>query len=161
MGRQVIHDHDVAGRELRRQDVGDVGREGLAVHRSVEDPSGDHAGSTQAGHEGGGLPVAVRHAGAQPLAARGSAIAARHVGRGPGLVDEDELVRIEIELPLEPLLAPLQDVGAVLLGRVRRLFLRVISRRLKNRHTVPIATWAPCSASSVCNSARVMSGVAS
>ena len=87
--------------------------------------------------------MAVRHAGAQPFAAWGSAIAARHVGRCPGLVDEDQLLWIEIELAVEPFLAALQDVGAILLGRVRRLFLRVIPRRLKNRHSVPIATWVP------------------
>ena len=60
----------------------------------------------------------VRHPGAQPFAAWGSAIAAGHVGRCPGLVDKDELIGIEIELAVEPVLAPLQDVGTILLGRV-------------------------------------------
>lgn len=99
--------------------------------------------ATQAGDEGGGLPVAVRHAGAQPFAARGSAVAACHVGGRPGFVDKDQPFRIEIELAGEPFLAPLQDVGTVLLGRVGRLFLRVIPRRLKNRQIVPSATWTP------------------
>jgi hypothetical protein len=102
----------------------------------------------------------VRHAGAQPLAAWRPAIAPRHVRRRPGFVNEDQPFGIEIELAVEPLLAPLQDVGTVLLGRVRRLFLRVIPRRSKNRHIVPSATRAPWSASSTCNSANVMSGVA-
>jgi len=47
---------------------------------------------------------------------------ARHVGGGPCLVDEDEAVGIEIELALEPILAALQDIRAVLLARVRGLF---------------------------------------
>jgi len=53
-------------------------------------------------------------------------MATRHVGRCPGLVDEDEPLGVEIELPLEPLLATLQDVGAFLFGGVCGLFFRVI-----------------------------------
>lgn len=85
----------------------------------------------------------VQHAGPQSFATWRSAIATRHVRRCPGLIDEDELLGIEIELTVEPFLAPLQDVGAVLLGRVRGLFLRVIPRRAKNRHIVPSATSVP------------------
>jgi hypothetical protein len=44
----------------------------------------------------------------------------------PGLVDEDEPLRVEVRLGLEPGLAPLQDVGAILFAGVRGLFLRVI-----------------------------------
>lgn len=40
----------------------------------------------------------------------------------PVTVDEHELRRIEIELAVEPLLAPLQHVGAILLQCVRGLF---------------------------------------
>ncbi len=68
----------------------------------------------------------VRHTRAQPLAASASAVLARHVGRRPGFVDEDEPVGVEIESPLEPVPATAQDVGPVLLGGVRGLFLRVI-----------------------------------
>lgn len=53
-------------------------------------------------------------------------MAARHVCRSPGLVDEDEARRIEIELAVEPFLPPLQDVGAVLLRGMRTLFFRVM-----------------------------------
>ena len=45
-----------------------------------------------------------------------------HLGAGPGLVDEHEAVRIEIELALEPRLAPAQDVGTILLGGMPGLF---------------------------------------
>ena len=62
---------------------------------------------------------------------------ARHVGRGPRLVDEDEPVGIEVELRLEPRLPALQDVGAVLLAGMGRLFLRVIPWRAKKRRIVP------------------------
>lgn len=38
-----------------------------------------------------------------------------HLGRQPGLINEDELRWIEIELAVEPGATALQDVGAVLL----------------------------------------------
>jgi hypothetical protein len=52
-------------------------------------------------------------------------MAAGHVGGGPGFVDEDEALRIQIALAVEPVLPLLQDVGAVLLDSVASLFLRV------------------------------------
>ena len=71
--------------------------------------------------------MAVRHADAQALAAPAAAVRAGHLRRGPGLVDEDETLGVEIDLAVEPVLAPLQDVGAILLAGVRGLFLRVIA----------------------------------
>ena len=68
----------------------------------------------------------VRHARTQSLTPPAAPVATRHVGRCPGLVDEDEPLGVEIELPLEPLLATLQDVGAFLFGGVCGLFFRVI-----------------------------------
>ena len=47
---------------------------------------------------------------------------ARHVVGGPGLVDEDQFLWIEIELALEPGLAAFHDVGALRLGRARGFF---------------------------------------
>jgi hypothetical protein len=85
----------------------------------------------------------MRHAGTQAFAARGSAVAPCHAGRGPGFVYEDELVGIKIELSLEPVFTPLQDVGTILLRRVCGLFLRVIPLRSKNRQSEPIATGVP------------------
>ena len=73
----------------------------------------------------------------QALTAPAAAMTAGHVGGGPGLVDEDEPVGIEIELGLEPGPALLQDVRPILLGRVGGLFLRVMAWRAKKRRTVP------------------------
>ena len=105
--------------------------------------------------------VAVRDGGAQSLAARRPTAGAGHVGRGPGLVDKHQAVGVEIELPLEPFPAPRQDVGALLLGRMRRLFFSVIRRRAKNRQSEAVLTGTPACASSVPNSLNVMSGVRS
>ena len=71
--------------------------------------------------------MSVRNADPQALTARSATVTARHVGGGPGLVDEDQALGVEIELPFEPGLALLRDVGAALLGRVRGLFLRVMA----------------------------------
>jgi hypothetical protein len=60
-------------------------------------------------------------------------MAAGHVGGGPGLVDEDETLGLQIELAIEPGLALLQDVGTVLLDGMASLFLRVMPRRTKKR----------------------------
>jgi hypothetical protein len=65
-----------------------------------------------------------------------AAVGPSHVGRSPGLVDKDQAFGIEIDLAFEPGLAPLQDVGAVLLGGVGGLFLRVMAWRAKKRRIV-------------------------
>ena len=70
--------------------------------------------------------MAVREAHPQPLALRAAAMAAGHVGRSPGLIDEHEPLGIEVELAFEPVMPLPQDVGTVLLDRVAGLFLRVI-----------------------------------
>ncbi len=80
----------------------------------------------------------MREAHAQPLALGAPPVTAGHIGRGPGLVDEDQALGIEIGLTVEPRLTLPQDVGTVLLDRVPGLFLRVMPRRSKNRHSVPI-----------------------
>lgn len=82
-------------------------------------------------------------------------MAAGHVRRGLCLVDEDEALRIEIELVVEPVLALLQDVGPILLNRMPGHFLRVIPRRAKEQYTVP--TRASCSVNSTWLSIKVMS----
>ena len=68
----------------------------------------------------------VRHARTQAVTPSAASMAARRVGRCPGLVDEDQSLGVEIELPLEPLLATLQEVGAFLFGGACGAFFRVI-----------------------------------
>jgi len=63
------------------------------------------------------------------------------------LVDEDQLIRIEIELAIKPVLTPLQDIRPVLLARMRGLFLRVIRCLRKNRQRLLTVTRTPRSPS--------------
>jgi len=70
--------------------------------------------------------MAMREAHPQAFAFGAPSVAAGHVGGGPGLVDKDETLGLEIDLTVEPVPALPQDVGTVLLDRVPGLFLRVI-----------------------------------
>jgi hypothetical protein len=67
----------------------------------------------------------MRHGHAQALAARATPVSPGHVGAGPALIDEHQAFGIEVELSLASLVAPNQDIRALLLGRMRSLFLRV------------------------------------
>ena len=87
--------------------------------------------------------MAVRHAGAAAFAARRPTIPARHLGGQASLVDEHQSLGVEIELAIEPGLAPPHKVRPVLLARVGRLFLRVIRCRAKNRHSVAMLVLTP------------------
>jgi hypothetical protein len=72
-------------------------------------------------------------------------------------IDKYQTVRVEVRLGLEPSPALLQDVRPVLLRSVGGLFLRVIRRRSKNRHSVPMPADTPALASSARISRSVMS----
>src|SRR5580704_3339840 len=102
----------------------------------------------------------MRDGGTQPLSSGSSASQAGHVGGSPSLVDEDQTLRIEIDLLLKPILAPFQDVRTLLFRRVRGL-LNVMRRRAKKRHRAEMLNRRPRLASFPCNSASVMSGFSS
>src|SRR5829696_8278921 len=108
---EVVEDDDVAFGEGRPENLLDVEGEELAVDRAVDDPGCVDAIASQGGDEGERLPMAVRHAGLEPLSTRPPAAQGRHVGLDPGLVDEDEPSRLNptlTGLPARPLAG---DVG--------------------------------------------------
>ncbi len=124
---EVVHDDDISGPEHRHEQLLDIGAETLAIDRAVEDAWCRQPVAAQGTEEGQRAPVTVGCKAAQTLASRSPTAQWRHVGLDPGLVDEDQPVGIEIELILEPLLAPDQNVGTVLFSGVRGLFLRVMA----------------------------------
>jgi exo-1,4-beta-D-glucosaminidase len=63
--------------------------------------------------------MTMRHWPVDPLAARATAVVPGHVGGSTGLVDEDELSRVQQGLPGSPVGTLLGDIGPVLLLRVR------------------------------------------
>ena len=119
---EVVEDDDVAFGEGRPENLLDVEGEELAVDRAVDDPGCVDAIASQGGDEGERLPMALRHAGLEPLSPRPPAAQGRHVGLDPGLVDEDEPSRLNptlTGLPARPLAG---DVGPHLLGRPHGFF---------------------------------------
>jgi G:T/U-mismatch repair DNA glycosylase len=119
------------------------GFEGLGVHGVVVGLGRDDASQTQAKDEGDRFVMTVRNAAAQAVAAPAPAVATRHVGRRRRLIDEHQFQRIEVELTVEPSPSPFKDVRAVLLTRMRRLFLYVMSWRSKKRQIIDGDTFSP------------------
>lgn len=104
--------------------------------------------------------MAVRDSSAKTFAPRGAAANARHVRRDPGIVYQDEAFRIEIELVLEPVFAPLQDIRAVWPVRMGGLFLNVRPQRSSKVHSVArLARTLRSTKSRASNSLIIKSGV--
>ena len=77
---------------------------------------------TQSSKEGQRPPAAMQSFGGQPFASRGATVGARHIGLGPGLVDEDQPSGVNLALILLPLSPSPGDVGAILLAGVQAFF---------------------------------------
>jgi hypothetical protein len=92
------------------------------------------------------------------FAARSPAVKTHHLRCCSGLVDEDELFWIKVELPFEPGFASPLYILSALLGGAGNLFLSVIPWRWKNRQSVPIPAFLPRSFSLARSSASVRSG---
>ena len=130
-------------------------RASALVSLSMLAASSAAAQETEARDERRGLSVAVKEPHAQPLAPAAAPVRARHVRRGPGLVDEHELLGIEIGLRLEPGAALAQDVRTVLLDRMSGLFFRVMPRRWKKRDRAELDAAMPRSAKRTRSSSRL------
>jgi hypothetical protein len=65
----------------------------------------------------------VRYLGFDALTARRPAPQRRHIGFGPGLIDEHQPSGIDPIPILDPLHPPTGDIGTILLGGNQRLFL--------------------------------------
>ena len=101
----------------------DPREECVTIHGTVQYERRNEAIRPQACRKGRGFPMPMWNRGAAALASWGTTVKPRHLGVGSGLVDEDKVVWIEIELPVEPFLAGLVYIAASLFGGVRRLFL--------------------------------------
>ena len=111
------------GFRVGHENLLDIEVEALAVDRAVDEPRRGDAIMAQGGQEGHGLPVAMRHLGLDALSDRRPAPERRHVGLGPGLVDEHQAGGVDAALIQDPLRPPTRDIGTILLGRDQRLFL--------------------------------------
>jgi len=69
----MVHDHQVAGPECRRQDAFDIALKAPGIHGTLEQPRRVDPVMAQGRDERHRVPVAVGDLGAQPDAARRSA----------------------------------------------------------------------------------------
>lgn len=122
VGREVVHDDNISSFQGRGEHLFDISLEGNPVHRAVDDQGRGDLVAAQGGDEGGCLPMAMRYGGDQAFAALGAAPPARHIGLGPGFIDEYQPAWIKCWLHLFPEGSRLGDVAALLLGGVRGFF---------------------------------------
>jgi hypothetical protein len=122
MAAEIIDDDDVAGLQRGNEYLLDIGKEALAVNGTIDHARRVEPVAAQSRQECQRSPLAERRLGQEPLASRASSVCARHVGFGPGLVDEDQPRRIELSLMLLPALTPPFNVRAILLRGVQAFF---------------------------------------
>ena len=121
----------------RQQELLDISGETLAVDGAIEHERRVDTIMPERGQKGERAPMAVRHLVDQRLTTGTPAAQPRHVGLGPGFVDEDEAPRIDPALILAPLRAAPGDRWPILLAGDQRLFLNVIPASRTIRHTDP------------------------
>ena len=119
---EVIQNDDIAGSQGGNENRLDVEPEPFTVDRTIDEPRGIDAVATQCRQEGHRLPATVRNFGVQPHPARRPSAQRCHVGLGPGLIDEDEALRLDATLILDPLRPPPRHVGPVALASHQAFF---------------------------------------
>lgn len=122
MAAEIVHDDDVAGGERWHKELLHPGGKTQAVDRPIEDAWCIDPVMPERGQEGQRAPMAKGGAGNQFLSSRGPSTDRRHVGLGPGLIDEHEAPGIKPPLILLPLLAPARDLRPQLFDGEQRFF---------------------------------------
>jgi hypothetical protein len=122
MATEVVHDNHIARQQGRNQDLLNIDAEAFAIDWAVEKPGCFDAVVPQSGDKGHNVPMPEWSFGHQPLALQRPASQWRHVGFGPGLVDEDQACGINPSLIAFPLPASTGDVGSSLFAGVQRFF---------------------------------------
>lgn len=119
---EVVHDNDVAGLQRGHEDLRHVGKKTLTVDRPVEHARSRDAVMAQTCEKRQRLPVTMWNLRDQPLAAGRTPMRTGHVGFGPGFVDEDQTLGIELSLMPPPSQPPAGNVGPILLAGVQAFF---------------------------------------
>lgn len=121
---EIVHHHDVAWLESRRQMLLDPREKEGTIESAVNRERCYETCRSQRTDKGGRLPTPTRSVLRDPHAKRSARIPPCHVRFRPGFVDEDNMAGIDLLLGLPPLRTPLGDVRSVLLGGDERLFFR-------------------------------------
>ena len=122
MAAEIVQDDDVSFPKGRQEQLLDIGAEALAVDRAVEDAGCGDAVPAQCAEEGQSPPSSLRSEATQALALRGPAAQRDHIGLDPGLVDEDQALRIEAGLQGLPAPTPTGYVSPGLLASEQCFF---------------------------------------
>lgn len=136
VGAEVVQDDDRPRLKSRRELGFDVGGEGFAIHRTLDDPWRDERVRRQRCDEGLCAPSPEGRRCVQPLSLPGAASQPGHVRLHRRLIDERQSVRLRLHgwlTPRYPVPASAGDISAASLVRHQRLFLYVKPRRRSAR----------------------------
>lgn len=122
VGGQVVHDDDVAGFEVWYEELFDPAQKGRTVHRTIKDQRSDDPVVAQTRGKGRCRPVATGSFGHQALPAQAPSAQRCHIGSSPGLIDKDQLVRVQRMLRALPEPAGKGNIRAILFTGVQRFF---------------------------------------
>jgi len=116
VGAQIIHDHQLAGFQLRTEDVSEISQEDIAISGRLNGHSGHPSGNADGPQQCQCPPATGRNSLLDARAMQRAAVATGHFRRNTAFVDEDDLRRIDVPGFLPPELALRFDALAVLLG---------------------------------------------
>ncbi len=119
---QIVHDYDIPGSECGHEELLDIFKEAGSVDRLIEDARGIDPVATQCGKEGHRPPVTIGYFGMQPLTLGCPAAQGRHIGLGPGFINENKPPWINPALEFLPLIPPPGDLRAQLFGGQNAFF---------------------------------------
>jgi hypothetical protein len=94
-----VHDDGVARPQRWDEPLFDIGQESVAIHGAVQNKRSDQTVGAQSSGECCRLPMSMWDGSTASLAAWRAPVKPHHFGVGAGFVDEDEALRVEIDLP--------------------------------------------------------------
>ena len=133
---KIVHHHHITRAQGRDEHVFDIGPEGIAVDRTIEDKRRVDPVVAQGCDECHGAPVSVWSATDQALTLWSPPAQRSHVGFRPCLINEDEPTWVNSALIPLPARAASAHVRAVLLLRELGLFLNEYPVRCTKAQTV-------------------------
>ena len=130
---EVVQDDDIAGSKDGQQNLLDIGTKAHTIDWPFDEPWRIDPVMAQSRQEGHSLPAAVRNLGVKSVSARRPSPQRRHIGPGPGLVDEDQPLSFDAILILCPLDSSPRDLGSVAFASRHAFF----EAELLGMHEVP------------------------
>lgn len=110
---EIIQDDDIAGSKDGQENLLDVGAKAHVADRPLDEPWRIDPVMAQGCQECHGLPATMRNLAGKSVPARPPSPQGRHIGPGPGFVDEDQLLSFDATLIFYPLGSPPRDDGSI------------------------------------------------